>query len=65
MSIILDNLEESIVIFNQDSLEFINDTFLDLFRPFFKNEITFLSKKEIPCIPEVEKFSTSVFRFFR
>lgn len=32
LSFILDNLEESIIIFSQDEIEYINDTCLDLFK---------------------------------
>lgn len=40
VNLILDNLEESIIIFNKKRVEFINDPFLDLFGSFFSSVLT-------------------------
>lgn len=64
MNFILDNLEESIVIFSPDRIEFINDTFIDLFKSFFSEEFK-QSKLEKPAAKRDFSFFKQVKAFFR
>ena len=64
MNIILDNLEESIVIFSEDRIEFINDTFLDLFKAFFSTELEHV-KRDKQQIRKRDSFNSAFMNFFR